>query len=82
MDNPATKTEKVFGVRVVQHLAKDILVKGVKTQEEAEALVQQYDQQVGVDADDIVDVTYEPIPVPDDKYPMIITPDDIEEEDK
>ena len=70
----------IFAVKVKQVLSEVVVVndENITTQEEACALVQKFDQEVGVDPQEIEDVVFEKAEIPDDPYVLTIGKDDVE----
>lgn len=73
-----------YAITVTQTLAETIIVDEVDTEEEAISITQKYDQNEGVDPQEIVDVNYSISKIPADdislKYALVITPDHVKEE--
>ncbi|MBQ7428352.1 hypothetical protein [Butyrivibrio sp.] len=70
-----------FAVKVKQILSETVIVDDpdVTTQEQANELAKRYDEEVGVDTQEIEDVTFEAAEIPDDPYALVISSKDLED---
>ena len=69
-----------FAVKVKQILSEVVVIddSNVTTQEQANELVKQFDEEVGIDPQEIEDVTFEAAEIPDDPYALVISSEDLE----
>lgn len=70
-----------FAVKAKQILSETVIVDdpNVTTQEQANELVKQFDEEVGIDPQEIEDVTFEAAEIPDDPYTLVISSEDLED---
>ncbi len=70
-----------FAVKVKQILSETVIVDdpNVTTQEQANELAKRFDVEVGIDPQEIEDVTFEAAEIPDDPYTLVISSEDLED---
>ncbi len=70
-----------FAVKVKQILSETVIVDdpNVTTQEQANELAKRFDVEVGIDPQEIEDVTFEAAEIPDDPYTQVISSEDLED---
>lgn len=70
-----------FAVKVKQILSEVVVVDdpNVTTQEQANKLAERFDKEVGIDTQEIEDVTFEAAEIPNDPYTLVISSEDLED---
>ena len=70
-----------FAVKVKQILSETVIVDdpAVTTQEQANELAKRFDEEVGIDPQEIEDVTFEAAEIPNDPYTLVISSKDLED---
>ena len=70
-----------FAVKVKQILSETVIVDDpeITTQEQANELTKQFDEEVGIDPQEIEDVTFEAAEIPNDPYTLVISSEDLED---